>query len=248
MAFLQNPNEETQADSDKERSMGYKGYIDFGDYIAYHSKQFFDELLTPVIKKQFDLRYDGSHTWYGPWENHMRKVITMFFLKGDSAIMEWGYNFDFLPIVKSNRIVYYRTEKSIQAQLRTFPKAFIDMAGMAEWKKYKIPMHVRNKEQLEQNIQEVWKITVPQITDWFLHVDSLETAIHEAEYQVEYGKYYRLFSPGQLYVKAFLQAQIGNIEQAENLLKETWMYNNASAVIQDKLLKKLRSLFALEDV
>ncbi|MDE7432169.1 MAG: hypothetical protein K2N34_09690 [Lachnospiraceae bacterium] len=93
MTFLQNPNEETQADSDKESSVGYKGYIDFGDYIAYHSKQFFDELLTPVIKKQFDLRYDGSHTWYGPWENHMRKVITMFFLKGDSAIMEWGYNF-----------------------------------------------------------------------------------------------------------------------------------------------------------
>lgn len=242
MAFLQNMNEEAESDSGKGSPAGYKGLIDFGGHIAYHSKQFFDEFLTPMIKEQFDLCYDGSHTWFGSWENHMRKVITMFFLKGDSAIMEWGYNFDFLPIAKSNRIVYYRTEKSVRTQLWTYPKSFMDVT---QWKDYKIPMHVRSKEELGKSIEAVWKLTLPEIMDWFLRVNSIETAICEAEYQIEYGKRYAIFSPRQLYVKAFLLAYTGDMESAERILKETLEYDDISEDMQGKLLKKLKNVYKI---
>lgn len=205
----------------------------------YCTRDYLDSMLSPLIQKQFDMKYNGTYTWYGPWNQHMRKVITVFLLKGDRGILEWGYNFDFLPELTSGQIKYFRTEKRVKTQLRDFPKPFIDFGN---WDDYVIPMHSNNLHQLENRITKVWNLSSLQILDWFERVASIDAALAELEYQISYQNYYTFLAPEQAYMKAFLTAMSGNESLAVEILKNTNIFLECSSEKQEMLIGKLREL------
>ncbi len=211
----------------------------FGPNGTYHTKDYLDDMVSPLIQGQFKMQYNGAYTWYGSWNQHMRKVISIFLLKGDSGIFKWGYNFDFLPEFMSGRFQYFRTEKSVKAQLRDLPKTFIDFEN---WGDYLIPMNADDLKCLENRITDVWEITQPSISDWFERVNSLEAALAELEYQISYQKYYKMFVPEQTYIKAFLTAAMGDEKRGIEILKETSTYKEAGSINQEKLVAKIKGL------
>lgn len=201
----------------------------------YQTRLYLDDILTPLINEKFSMKYDGRYTWYSEFVDHKRLVISLFLLKGDSAIIQWGYNFDFIPEIKSNKIQYYRTDKHIQAQLRDMPKEFIDCK---DFKMYKIPLHANDLDKLRIKIETTFKALLPSIMEFFSK-ESTEDLLLLTEYQIEYKKYYKILSPEQQYIKAFLLARQGHIEKAVKQIKDTYVYQNASDDNKQKLMKKL---------
>jgi|GEM_PF-1970476 len=184
------------------------------------------------------LRSAGEGTWLSEWENGARRVISLFLLRGDCAVLCWGWNYDFLPEVHSGRIKYFRTEKSVSLQLRQLPREFIDGT---DWSEYRVHLHARQPEELKENVLAVWRLTEPQITGWYSKTDTPEKMLSELERQKEHGGYYRVFYPEQAYVQAFLTARYKDVQMAEKLLQGTKVYREASAENMEKLMRKLRS-------
>lgn len=202
----------------------------------YRTADYLDRILTPKICRCYPMQYSGSYLWYGQWSGGFRKVIRLFLLKGDSAILEWGYNFDFLPEIKSGAIRYFRTDKSVTIQLREFPKPFIDFG---QWDSYKIPMHAADCGRLAHKLEEVWELTRPDINAWFDRVSSLETMIEETESQMESQKYYRILLPEHRYMKAFLLARLGEKALGRTSLEQSRTYQEAGQKNQNRLMKIL---------
>lgn len=211
----------------------------------YYFKDYVDEILTPLVNEIGAFQYGGNYRWYGPWEGHIRKCIVLFLLKGDSAIFEWGYNYDFLPHYESKRLRYYRTEKAVFHQLRDMPKEFVAMTEKKEWGKYLIPRHANDIEQWREKIREVWSVTKPQIEDWYARVNTIETMCEELDRQMEYKHYYALFVPEQQYVKAFLTAYQGDMEEANICIQKTAWYQEMQDEMRVKLIGKLENVLAI---
>lgn len=211
-------------------------------------KNHLDYYLSPLIQDYYDMQYNGTCTWYGPWEQHMRKVISVFWLKGDQGILEWGYNFDFLPEFKSNRFQYFRTEKQIKAQFRDMPKPFVDLEFGDHWQKYLIPMHGNSVHQLERRIQTVWKQTSPDIQNFFESIHSLEAILGELNDRIEQQKaretlnYYSMLLPESYYIKAFILAYMGEDTQAVDCMKHTNVFQHATEEHKQKMIQKLKEL------
>ena len=211
-------------------------------------KNHLDYYLSPLIQDCFDMQYNGAYVWYGPWEQHMRKVISIFMLKGDQGILEWGYNFDFLPELKSNRFWYFRTEKQIKAQFRDMPKPFVELAPGEQWKKYLIPMHGDSVRQLEKWIRAVWKQTCPDIRNFFQSIHSMESILMELNARIEQQKntkaltYYSMMAPESLYIKAFILAYLGEEAQAIDCMEHTNTYRHTTEENRQKLIQKLKEL------
>lgn len=201
----------------------------------YRTRDHIESLLEDEMSR-LGMRAAGDLTWCSEWADGARRVISLFLLKGDSAVFEWGYNFDFLPEIHSGRIRYFRTEKSIHAQLRQLPREFADMA---DWSTYSLPMHSSDLPSLEAEILRIWHNTEPQITEWFSRITLEKDMRAELERQISRGKYYRLLLPEQKYVLAFLTARSGDISGAESLLTATNTFLIASPGIQTKLLARL---------
>lgn len=202
----------------------------------YKLKDHVDNRLHTEICRIFEAKYDGNYTWYGQWQEDMRPVMKIFLLKGCSGILEWGWNFDFLPEYHSGRMQYFRTEKNPKPQLRTFPSGFIDMK---EWRQYLFPCCSSDMALLVRKIGQVWKKTLPEIRKWYLRVNSPESMIGELDRQIEYGKYYHIFDPEQAYIKAFLLARTGQSQEALHCLEKTCLWREADSLLRNKILRYL---------
>jgi len=197
-----------------------------------------NEALYPGISSILgQAEYDGKYTWYGNWENDARPVIKIYLLKGNSGILEWGWNFRFLPEIHSGKLQYYRTDKNSRPQLRNLPLGFVEMK---EWRQSLIPCYSSDKNKLLKQIRKVWKITAPEIESWYQHVNSYERMVEELDRQIAFGKYYSLFYPSQEYIKAFLLARLGRGKEAEAAVKESDCWKDSDDLLKYKVLEKLR--------
>lgn len=203
---------------------------------CYSIKDYIDRILSLQIEKELYMQYVGPYKWCGQWENGARRVLQLFLIKGDSAIFEWGYNYQFLPIIKGGKIIYQRTDKNMQAQLRSMPTTFIDFG---DWKPFCIPMHAKREDKLIERIKSVFDRTNPDIINWFERTASVEAMIKEADLQIQHGNYYSYFYPSQQYVKAFLLSANNQIKQAVVELEASDMYQEASEENRNKLKCKL---------
>lgn len=203
----------------------------------YKLKDCMDLRLRAEIDKIFKVAgYDGGYTWYGQWQEDMRPVMKVFLLKGNSGILEWGWNYNFLPEYHSGRIQYFRTEKNAKPQLRTLPSGFV---AIKEWRQNLLPCCSSDKAMLMRIIGQVWKKTRPEIRDWYRRVNSYESMIEELERQINYGKYYALLLPQQEYIKAFLLAKTGRGEAALRSLERTRFWNEADERLREKVIQRL---------
>lgn len=210
---------------------------------AYCAKEYIPEHLSPKLEKEFHMQYLGNYKWCGPWENGVRKILQLFLLKGDSAIFEWGYNYSFLPIIKSGKLIYQRTDKTVAAQLRDMPESFINFK---DWKPFCIPMHANCEDKLTDQIEAVLSRTFPIVKNWYERTATLEDMIKEADLQINHRNYYSFFSPSQQYIKAFLLAANGQNDEASKVLEASDEYQEAGEDICQKLMKKLTELNTIQ--
>lgn len=214
-----------------------KVFLDKGEY---RFQDLADVVLSHEIAKLFEIAgYDGKYTWYGNWKDDTRAVITVFLLKGNCGILEWGWNFNFLPEEQAGKLKYYRTDKNPKPQLRTLPSGFVKME---EWRRNLIPCNSSNKDKLIKMIHQVWRTTVPEIQSWYQRVNSYEQMIEELDRQVECGKYYELLYPEQAYIKSFLLAKLGKKEEAISCIQESLFWKKADDLLKNKVVMKLRTI------
>lgn len=204
----------------------------------YKLKDCVDLRLRTEINKIFEVAgYGGSYTWYGQWQEDMRPVIKVFLLKGCSGILEWGWNYNFLPEYHSGRMQYFRTEKNARPQLRTFPSGFV---AEEEWRQNLFPCCSSDRVLLMRMIDRAWKKTRPEIRAWFRRVNSYESMIEELDRQIKYKKYYDIQYPEQEYIKAFLLAKMGRSQEALRSLERTYFWNEeADDRLREKVMRYL---------
>jgi len=209
----------------------------FGPGGEYKLKDCIDARLHAELDRIFEVAgYDGSYTWYGEWRQDMRPVIKVFLLKGDSGILEWGWNYNFLPEYHSHRLQYYRTEKNARPQLRTFPGGFV---AMKEWRQNLFPCCSSDRVLLLRMIDRAWKKTRPEIRAWYNRVNSFESMLEELNRQIEYGKYYDILYPEQEYIKAFLLAKTGRRQEALRSLARSRFWSEADENLREKTVRYL---------
>lgn len=202
----------------------------------YKLKDCVDVRLHAEICRIFEAEYDGNYTWYGKWQEDMRPVMKIFLLKGCSGILEWGWNYSFLPEYHSGRVQYFRTEMNPKPQLRNFPSGFV---AIKEWRQNLLPCCSSDKALMMRKIKQVWKKTGPQIRDWYRRVNSYESMIEELDRQMEYGKYYAVMSPEQAYVKAFLLARTGRSQEALHSMEQSHLWREADDKLKEKIMRYL---------
>lgn len=47
-------------------------------------------LASTITSKLPTFTYNGAYIWYSPWEDHCRRVIQVYPLKGASSVFRWG--------------------------------------------------------------------------------------------------------------------------------------------------------------
>ncbi|MDE7206983.1 MAG: hypothetical protein K2N90_07490 [Lachnospiraceae bacterium] len=91
------------------------------------------ENLTPLIEEKLQMKQIGDYVWASGYEDGRRKVLSFFKINDAYATFRWGWNFDFVPrIMKGNRIVWSRTDKSIYTHIFELSEDFSGYAVVSK--------------------------------------------------------------------------------------------------------------------
>ena len=197
-------------------------------------------LATAVAPKLSGFAYDNAYLQYSPWNNHCRKVIQVYPLKGASYIFLWGLCFDFLPVFgEAGSYRYQRMDKSVGLHLFCWPPGHWDSASeksvSCRFRRFgKNPVDVESH--LLKAFHEVQGLFVP----WFQNCSDLQSALTEARRQCTDPVSQHNW-PSPHYVTAFLLAANGNAQTGMKVLDEFWIQNGSRfpMALYDKLKKKL---------
>ena len=184
-----------------------------------------------------DFTYDGAYTWYGPWEDHSRRVVEARRLKGAGVCFVWGRCFDFLPVLAGDgkRLRYMRTDKAVGRQLmgpcRTWDESFSLLTD--------------GPERLEADAAAALRRDKPLWEAWFRETEGLAACLREAERQRDnpYSSW-----PTPDYVRAFLLAALGQKQEGMAVMEAELDRMAAGGgpevpgEVREKLLNKLRGL------
>lgn len=153
------------------------------DFLATYPQ--LKELLAARISPELPgFSYDGGYLWYSPWEDHCRKVVRVYLLKGAGAIFQWGLCFDFLPVVngEGRNIHYQRTDKSVGLQLFCWPPGHW---GPGPGRSCRFSLFGRDLEAVERRLMEAFREAQLLFEPWFDRCGSLPGALAEARRQME---------------------------------------------------------------
>lgn len=194
-------------------------------------------LASTITSKLPTFTYNGAYIWYSPWEDHCRRVIQVYPLKGASAVFRWGLCFDFLPIFgESGSLRYQRTDKSVGLHLFCWPPDHWSSISKqnASCRFSCIGQTPRAVEaQLLHAFYEAQELFVP----WFQNCCNLRNALVEAKRQrTDRNSQYNWPSPD--YVTAFLSAANGDTQTGVKILDEFWLQQCQG--LPDDLHNKLR--------
>lgn len=204
-------------------------------------KEMLDRQVTPLLAAEGFL-YDGGYVWFGPWEEHCRRVVRVYLLKG-AAIFQWGLCFDFLPVFnwEGRNLHYQRTDKSVGLQLFTWPEGHWQQPPSRHCR---FRMFGTGPEEVECQIGRAFGEAQAAFHPWFREAAGLAGALEEAQRQAAAPRSYNWPQPG--YVLAFLLAANGRPEEGETAL-ETFLTQweerggKVSDQLREALKKKLRS-------
>ncbi|MBP0956714.1 MAG: hypothetical protein J5997_05025 [Oscillospiraceae bacterium] len=232
-------------------------------YTEYKLVPNLDSIICDVLKEKYDVKsYEKGHYWFTPWENHRRMVFNLYPLKGSSYPIYWGYNFDFIPWEKcflginpkpwneSGKLVYHRTEKSINIDFRGDIFSFIEynfsnpsLHSSEEHKAFRNKYFVQayGSDSLEdiEKIKNVVRRNIPFIIDWFDRIKTIDDIIVELSKDIIDCENKRCFPFSAYWVRGFLKAKVHDIEGA--LSDIAYVYNkfNPPTEIPEKVIKNI---------
>lgn len=207
-------------------------------YLATNAelKELLVRRITPEMKAG-GYTYDGQYIWYGPWEDHSRRVVEARRLKSAGVCFTWGRCFDFLPVLAGDgkRVRYMRTDKSVGRQL---------MGPFRAWDE-SFSLLTDGPEQLVADAEAAFLRDRPLWEAWLRETESLEACLREAERQGDnpYSSW-----PTPDYVRAFLLAALGRKWEAGAALEAeldrmaAGSGSGSPPEVRARLLKKLREL------
>jgi len=187
--------------------------------------------------------YDGGYVWFSPWEEHCRRVVRVYLLKG-GAIFQWGLCFDFLPVPAGEwkSLSYQRTDKRVGLHLFTWPED--------HWTSRPGPRPCRfslfggSPGEVEAGVLAAFHEARPAFQTWFRETAGLEGALAEARRQAAQPRSVNWPPPG--YVLAFLLAGSGRVPEGAAALdaclaRETERGRGVPLKTAEKLREKLRA-------
>ena len=140
-------------------------------------------------------------------------------MKGTSYEIDFGYNFDFIQIIKSEKLQYNRTEKSVILHIRDVPYPYA-----------------------ADTDKELWDCGyhIPIIYNYFLRIQTYDDMINEIDRRISLDNpiYYMMY-PDQQYIQIWLTAKKGEKDKAFQLLNE---YPYLSEESKNMIMTKLKSL------
>jgi len=205
-------------------------------------KEMLSRLISPELAAE-GFSYDGGYVWFSPWEEHCRRVVRVYLLKG-GAIFQWGLCFDFLPVPVGEwrSLRYQRTDKSVGLHLFTWPEG--------HWTSRPGPRPCRfslfggSPEEVETGILAAFYEARPAFQTWFRETAGLEGALAEARRQA--AEPWGINWPRPEYALAFLLAMNGRAAEGAAALKaylaqETERGKGVPPETAEKLREKLRA-------
>ena len=214
--------------------------LDFCGNREHGIKELYDKEITPMFREIFGMKTLDNKTWFTDYENHVRKAIHFRALKGTSYEIDFGYNFDFIQIIKSEKLQYNRTEKSVILHIRDVPYPYAADTDKELWDcSYQIERYFKDKNQGIQHTRTVLNNVIPIIYNYFLRIQTYDDMINEIDRRISLDNpiYYMMY-PDQQYIKIWLTAKKGEKDKAFQLLNECPYLSKES---KNMIMTKLKS-------
>lgn len=233
------------------------------------------EIVCDTLRENFDVKTcDNGYYWFSPWENHRRKVFRLYVLKGYSAPIFWGYNYDFVPwessVLSVNRTLsalncgelkYFRTEKSVRIDYKgeIFPYIDYDFWGSNDkdieknfYLRKKYFLHTVDnysdelKDIIENNIKEIVRRNMPFMLDWFEKNDTYEEIIAGLDKSIEKCEAVGGLDFGDYWLRGFLYAKLHNMDKAIADIEKFYSLCDSPIAVPEKVIKKLHEVDKLK--
>lgn len=179
--------------------------------------------IDDIIYHKLGLKRIGNYIWASEYKNGKRKVLSFFFINNAYATLQWGWNFNFVPTFKSNKITYARTDKSIFTHIYEVPKEFID-GNHKERDKVIISRYNIEIDNVKRGILkiinkhlDVINYLISRIIEYFDKTDEYSRLLKKIEHQYfidDYCRYYRVINANIYYMIPFIKIYIGQINEA----------------------------------
>lgn len=204
-----------------------------GSNIRYITKDYFS-IMNDDLQRLFGMKYsESSKMWYGEWEGHRRKVVSVRAVRGIHSRIFWGYNYDYFPQIGNNGAVkWHRTDKAVTNHIgasyfffmKDFDPDVIDHEKLYNWELwYEFPQYtaIDDEEIVRSLLTEEWNNNIPFMTEWFEKTDTAEKTIAFVKNYIDHC--HTLFGKrGSLWDIAYLLSAQGRIEEAEYYMAESY--------------------------
>ncbi|WP_419881573.1 hypothetical protein ACN6MY_18995 [Peribacillus sp. B-H-3] len=187
-------------------------------------KELLNEVVTPFLTP-LGLKWRGDYFWIGENNKSMRKVVSYGPSKGGIGWLSYGVCLDFVPLKSGNKLRYFKTEKSV--------KKHVWVCGgqeISQWTNDNVKHSITKAIMRDMNNIEVWFKKVPSLEELR---NIVYTQLKEEDIFFRY--------PSPMYVQAFIEAKLGNIEKGLGLLEEYLSWAGEEENIKSLMRSKLVS-------
>ncbi|MFJ8243877.1 hypothetical protein [Peribacillus asahii] len=185
-------------------------------------KELLDEVVTPYLSP-LGLKWRGDYYWIGENNNSIRKVFAYNPSKGGMGSFSYGVCLDFVPLRSGSTLRYCRTDKSVKEHIWVNGKDWI-----SQW----------TDDNVKDSITKAIKRDMKNIEAWFKKVHSLEELRKIVYMQIKREDIYVRY-PSPLYVQAFIEAKLDNIDKGLELLEKYLSWSHEKENIKELLVSKL---------
>ena len=217
----------------------------FLDGETFSALPFMIEAVSEMAAELYGMKYsDKGRWWYGEWEGDRRKVITIDNNKGTERDILWGWNYNYIAhTTNRDTLKYARTEKAFHIDVWDTYGYHTDYIkeGFSNtielWEKYALPIWTNNAEVARGYMKTVCRRNAPFIKEFFERTKTERDIIAHLDMLLSYPS---PFMRTENYVKAFIIAKNGNLEEAERLMRYGYYENG---YCNAKVLAKLRQVY-----
>ncbi len=216
----------------------------------YVKREYYSDYITQRLAEEFGMSYnEKTKRWCSGWNNHQRFVLELYYPKGTHVILQWGYNYDFIPDINNkDKLVWHRTESSVKIHLTDAWYNHIDYTGDKEWGfserefynpqkcptfRYEIPIYTSDMDFALKYIKTVIEKNILFMKEWLDRVKTIDDAIEVLNQRVLGDDIFHI--PRMHYVSSFLYAKNRNILDAMSALKQYYGEREIPQIIIDKL-------------
>lgn len=232
-------------DFDSFRSFQYSG-SDRDIYLTPTGwKILIDKVLSPVIEKELGMTYLGNGYWADSFNNHRRRVLSLFYINNAFATFKWGWNFDFVPGKSGKRLVYARTDKCVYSHIFEMSSDFYNNtekrkhtiigAYGGEISHYNASMNAMCKSYVD-----AFYFLLPLIRDYYKKTDSYNNTLKCIEHNLE-NDYLKIINYDMTVARVFIEYASGNCKSALSHFEDIGFTDD------DIKNKYLRALHKLDD-